>query len=150
MSLYDDLGVPANATSEEIKRAYRKKANKAHPDRAGGSIVAFQKIQAAHDILMDPEARARYDQFGTTDKLPDIKGMAVQQLCMVIVQLVQQLGDVLDYTDLIFKAREAIDNGMKQGQQQLEAHPKQVKALQTALKKLKRKKAARTMHEGRR
>ncbi len=140
MSLYDDLGVSKDATPEDIKRAYRKKAAKAHPDRASGSVVLFQKIQAAHDILMDAEARARYDQFGTTDKLPDIKGMAIQQLCGLAVMLVQQLGDVIEYTDLIFKMREAVNNGMKQGQQQLEAHPKAVRSIQLALKRLKRKK----------
>lgn len=140
MSLYDDLGVAKDASAENIKRAYRRAANKTHPDRAGGSVVLFQKIQKAHDILMDAEARKRYDEFGTTDKIPDLRGMAMEQLCKVFIQLVIQFGDVIEHTDLVMKAREAINTGLMEGQKQLALHPKVVRQLEAALKRLKKKK----------
>lgn len=66
MDYYNILDVPRNASSEEIKKAYKKKAMKNHPDR-GGDEKAFQQISEAYDTLSNPEKKAMYDQFGTTD-----------------------------------------------------------------------------------
>lgn len=61
---YETLGVTPKATDEEIKRAYRKLARKTHPDLAPGpdAEAAFKEVNAAYDILKDPEARAEYDE----------------------------------------------------------------------------------------
>ncbi|NQY43504.1 MAG: molecular chaperone DnaJ [Legionellales bacterium] len=64
---YQLLGVERNASSSEIKRAYRKLAMKYHPDRNAGSAEAelkFKQIKEAYEILSDNEKRSRYDQFG--------------------------------------------------------------------------------------
>lgn len=58
---YRVLGVPENASQEEIKKAYRRLAHQHHPDRAGGSEEKFKEINAAYQILSDAEKRARYD-----------------------------------------------------------------------------------------
>lgn len=60
---YDILGVPKNASPDEIKRAYRKAAHQHHPDK-GGESQRFKEINEAYQALSDPEKRARYDQFG--------------------------------------------------------------------------------------
>lgn len=60
MTHYNTLGVADSATAEEIKQAYRRLANKHHPDR-GGDTAEFQKIQAAYNVLGDDNARAQYD-----------------------------------------------------------------------------------------
>jgi DnaJ-class molecular chaperone len=60
MTHYNTLGVADSATAEEIKQAYRRLANKHHPDR-GGDTAEFQKIQAAYNVLSDDNARAQYD-----------------------------------------------------------------------------------------
>jgi len=60
---YDILGVSKSASSDEIKKAYRKKALEHHPDR-GGDQAEFKKINEAYQILSDPQKRTQYDQFG--------------------------------------------------------------------------------------
>lgn len=62
---YAELGLEPGADKETIKRAYRKRAKKAHPD-AGGDKEAFQRLALAHEILSDDDRRARYDQTGDT------------------------------------------------------------------------------------
>ncbi|KAJ5991897.1 Heat shock protein DnaJ N-terminal [Penicillium sp. IBT 35674x] len=66
---YADLGLAPSAESEEIKKQFRKLALKFHPDRNPGReqefIAKFQSIQAAHEILSDPQQRLKYD----TDRL---------------------------------------------------------------------------------
>lgn len=64
---YEILEVPKNATKEEIKKAYRKKALQYHPDRNPGDKEAeekFKEAAEAYDVLSDDEKRRRYDQFG--------------------------------------------------------------------------------------
>jgi DnaJ-class molecular chaperone len=60
---YQTLGVARDATSEDIKRAYRKLASQHHPDR-GGDTQKFQEIQVAYDTLTDPQRRAALDNPG--------------------------------------------------------------------------------------
>src|SRR2546423_14858254 len=62
---YQVLGVPKNASAAEIKKAYRKLAQKNHPDANQGNKDAeerFKEVSAAHDVLGDAEKRKRYDQ----------------------------------------------------------------------------------------
>ncbi len=64
---YQRLGVARDATTEEIKRAYRKLALKYHPDRNEGSKDAeakFKEVTEAYEVLRDSEKRATYDRFG--------------------------------------------------------------------------------------
>lgn len=67
-NLYDLLGVTADASQEEIKKAYKKKANKYHPDKEGGDQDKFSRVSKACRVLKDPEKRAVYDETG---KIPE-------------------------------------------------------------------------------
>lgn len=66
-SLYDVLGIPASASGNEIKAAYRRLARVCHPDvvamnKKEASANEFMKIHAAYSTLSDPDKRANYDQ----------------------------------------------------------------------------------------
>lgn len=64
---YSTLGVPKNASTDDIKKAYRKLARKYHPDVNPNDKEAhkkFQQINEANEVLSDPEKRKKYDQYG--------------------------------------------------------------------------------------
>ena len=63
---YKTLGVSRNATSDEIKKAYRKLARTHHPD-AGGDEARFKEINEAYEVLSDDKKRKLYDQYGSAD-----------------------------------------------------------------------------------
>ncbi len=71
--LYETLGVAREATQEEVRKAYLKLAHKYHPDKTGGDKEAegrLKEINAAYDVLKNPEKRAQYDKFGSADGNP--------------------------------------------------------------------------------
>ncbi|MES2976169.1 MAG: molecular chaperone DnaJ [Pseudomonadota bacterium] len=76
---YETLGVPKNASDEEIKKAYRKLAMKFHPDRNQGDAskdaeAKFKDAKEAYEMLSDAQKRAAYDQFGHAGVDPNMRG----------------------------------------------------------------------------
>ena len=78
---YETLGVPKNASDEEIKKAYRKLAMKHHPDRnqddnAKAAEAKFKEAKEAYEMLSDSQKRAAYDQHGFAGVDPNMRGGA--------------------------------------------------------------------------
>ena len=76
---YDVLGVPKNASDDDIKKAYRKLAMKHHPDRNQGenakkSEDKFKEAKEAYEMLSDALKRAAYDQYGHAGVDPNMAG----------------------------------------------------------------------------
>lgn len=61
---YQILGIPKNASADEIKKAYYNLAHKYHPDK-GGDKEKMKEINEAYQVLSDKEKRSQYDRFGT-------------------------------------------------------------------------------------
>lgn len=72
---YEILGVSDNATEAEIKKAFRAKANKFHPDK-GGSADYMAQLNRVYKCLMDPASRKYYDNTGEEPKQQDIRSEA--------------------------------------------------------------------------
>ncbi|MDX6668720.1 MAG: curved DNA-binding protein [Solirubrobacteraceae bacterium] len=74
---YEALGVPRDASEEDIRSAYRKLARKYHPDvnKEPGAEDRFKEISEAYEVLRDKEKRERYDRFGQNWKAgQDVSG----------------------------------------------------------------------------
>lgn len=87
MNPYETLGVARTADGEVVRKAYRRKAQKLHPDKQGGSEAAFRAIQIAYDVLSDPDRKARYDQTGETAQRPTTESQALSYIAALLPQI---------------------------------------------------------------
>jgi len=84
---YEILGVRRDATDEQVKAAYRRRAKATHPD-SGGNPEAFSRVQKAYELLLDPVRRKVFDDTGYDVELADPIDL---QALIVIEKLVNQL-----------------------------------------------------------
>lgn len=71
---YEILGVNKGASDDDIKRAYRRLAQKYHPDKQGGDEAKFKEINEAYQVLSDKQKRSQYDQYGQTFEQAQAQG----------------------------------------------------------------------------
>ena len=142
MNLYTILDVQPTASHNEIKKAYRRMANKHHPDKNIGNQEAHEKMQAiqrAYDILGDPERRKRYDETGNTEEGPSPEKTAKEELAKLFISMANnQDADSYDFKK---GARSAIDDIMRKVEAQIIILRRNLKNTEKARKRLKRKTA---------
>jgi curved DNA-binding protein CbpA len=97
-SLYDKLGVDKNASKDEIKNAYRKKAKENHPD-AGGDKEVMSELAETYSILSNDKKRAKYDATGETKETP-FGERFMGFINEIFVRMIEEEGDVV-HKDLI-------------------------------------------------
>jgi curved DNA-binding protein len=76
---YAELGVPRDASEQDIRRAYRQLARENHPDvnKDPGAEDRFKRVSEAYEVLRDPDKRARYDRLGSSWRAgQDVSGAA--------------------------------------------------------------------------
>lgn len=82
MSHYETIGVHETATAEEIKKAYRERSKKLHPDANDGDDKGFARLAKAYEVLSNPERRKKYDDTGI-----DTENNEVEQVNSIIAGL---------------------------------------------------------------
>jgi curved DNA-binding protein CbpA len=65
---YDELSVSVDASSDDIRKAYKSKAQACHPDH-GGDVEEFKRLSVSYNILRDPIKRQDYDRTGSTERI---------------------------------------------------------------------------------
>lgn len=104
---YEALGVPHDATPEDIKQAFRAQRGALHPDREGGDTEAMAALNAAYTVLSDAELRAKYDA-----SLPDVERDARQHAEQVMTTALDSDDDPIEVActmveETIFKVETA-------------------------------------------
>ncbi|MEJ7759229.1 MAG: molecular chaperone DnaJ [Gemmatimonadaceae bacterium] len=100
---YVTLGVPRDASDEDIKKAYRKLAMVNHPDRNNGSPAAeekFKEIIEAYDVLRDSSKRAMYDRYGEAGLRSGAGGFHHVDLSEALNIFMRDLGGMSGFGDL--------------------------------------------------
>ncbi len=106
MSYYDDLDISPTATPDEIKRAYRQKANEHHPDK-GGNAAEFARAARAWEVLRNPERKALYDATGK-DKQDPIEQIVQNRLLHAFSQVLSMPNDV----EILASVRRGFEQGL--------------------------------------
>lgn len=88
MSHYETLNVPKSADKETIKKAFRSKAKKAHPDK-GGTTEEMSKLNLAYAVLSDEARKAKYDDTGEDQQTPSANEAAHGVLAQLFSQALE-------------------------------------------------------------
>jgi curved DNA-binding protein CbpA len=142
--LYQTLGVARDAKADEIRRAYRRAAKKAHPD-GGGSVESFALVRTAVEVLSDDARRSEYDRTGEFgDKPVDNRESLAMTVAMnavdaVLGQIMKRGGDPAHY-DVVADAKKHLRTCMAEIEQKIANTHAEAKAIQRLAKRFKAKK----------
>lgn len=133
--LYEELRVPPEASPEEIKKAYRKRARATHPDK-GGKTEEFQAVNKAYQVLSDPVARKSYDETGNTEPFN-----IVEVFNSLIIAAAENIQDPVRQ-DVLKTAAIMLDDAVSKAREQIKKFDREIKKWQQIKKRLRKKRAA--------
>jgi curved DNA-binding protein CbpA len=136
-TLYDELELPKNCTSEEIKQKYRILAQTHHPDK-GGDIEKFKRIKSAYETLSDPIKREHYDSTGDHYSDINLDTEVYARLSNMVSQYSQQINPEFD--DLILQMTFDIHHAQEQTNSAIIGCTALIEKLNIVAKKIKLKK----------
>ena len=136
-TLYDDLELPKNCTSEEIKQKYRILAQIHHPDK-GGDVEKFKRIKSAYETLCDPAKRSHYDSTGQQYDDSGIDNEVYNRLAVMVSHFSNIINP--DFDDLILKMKVDIHQAQQQTNMAIEECHVVINKLTIISKKIKLKK----------
>jgi hypothetical protein len=106
---YDELDIPKDATDAEIRRAYRRRSSKAHPDK-GGTAEEFRRVHAAYQVLTDRTKRAQFDKSGRADaSFQDDRAVMLEDLAALVLGVIDHPQTQLEYVDVIGSVRNSLE-----------------------------------------
>lgn len=142
MNYYEILGVDKGASPDEIKTAYRKKAQETHPDK-GGDADQFKAVQQAYEILSNPDKRALYDKNGRVKTEAEMEEDAYKNLVGCWMKALSEFdsNDQVDIEtfDIVAGIRKHIDTTMKELKGKVKDMLKNIKKREKFLKRFKYK-----------
>ena len=136
-NLYDELELPKNCTSEEIKQKYRILAQMHHPDK-GGDAEKFTRIKSAYETLSDPVKREHYDSTGDHYDDTNLDAEVYARLSNMVSQYSQQINPEFD--DLILQMKFDVHHAQDQTNNAIIACNALITKLNIVAKKIKLKK----------
>lgn len=145
---YEELGVDRDATSDEINKAFRKKAKKVHPD-GGGTPEEFERVKRASMVLLDPAKRKKFDEDGTVgDDAPDNDAaLAMERVASFFINSINATTQEgfgvpsLDEVDLVQGAMVYFSQQIGAAQNNINRVQRQVKQFTKAMSRIKTKRA---------
>jgi curved DNA-binding protein CbpA len=114
-TLYETLGIAADADSDEIKMAYKKKAQKLHPDREDGDEEAFKEIVAAYAVLVDGFRRSNYDRTGSVENDAGEDTQRLRELVAVLFSMIDRVANVRT-TNVVLECGKVVRQGLRKVQ----------------------------------
>lgn len=143
-SLYEILGVDKNASDAEIKKAYREKAKKHHPDVNNGEDGEFKLVSEAHAILINSMTRERYDNTGSKNRRSE--GDLIQQdLIKTFYEVLTHPSFNPDLDDIFAKVVQSFETGISQRQTKIQLCHDGIKNLENVKKRLSKHKKKNAM-----
>ncbi len=137
MSHYETLDVPKDASSADIKRAYRRQSRKHHPDRQGGDHKAMVALNRAFETLSDPEKRARYDKTGEdAPRVPTLDERAREILMRLFDECVERLPDTVD---VVMVMRDSLAQARMNGEKERRKTTSKIEVLEKKRARIKYK-----------
>jgi curved DNA-binding protein CbpA len=121
---YEVLGVPRDASREDVRKAYRKMAKQAHPD-GGGSRERFALVTLAHDALSDDRRRKHFDETGELEDKPvDLADAMAMTIAMNaidgVLEQIARIGGRPQQFQVLKDARINLDTLVSQTNQKLD------------------------------